>query len=139
MSKLINPETIKNIDLREAIQLEIDRFIRLQFIDASLEVLGKPQKLEKKVSIIIFRILQEFFSNTIKHSKASELKVKLEYTITSLLITASDNGIGLASTEIKNSGIGMQNIKSRADLIEAKTQFISEKNKGTTLIINYTL
>ena len=139
LSKLINPETIKNIDLREAIQLEIDRFIRLQFIDASLEVLGKPQKLEKKVSIIIFRILQEFFSNTIKHSKASELKVKLEYTITSLLITASDNGIGLASTEIKNSGIGMQNIKSRADLIEAKTQFISEKNKGTTLIINYTL
>ncbi len=41
LSKLINPEAIKNINLKDAVQLEIDRFNRLNFIDSSLEISGK--------------------------------------------------------------------------------------------------
>jgi len=44
LSKLINPEAIKNIKLKEAIQLEVDRFNRLNFIKSSLEVIGKEKK-----------------------------------------------------------------------------------------------
>jgi signal transduction histidine kinase len=139
LSKLINPEAIKKIQLKEAIQLEIDRFNRLNFLESSLEIIGHEQKINEKSSIIIFRILQEFFSNTIKHSKASKLKVVLEYTTENLLISVSDNGIGFSTTESKGKGIGLQNIKNRAKLIGAKANFSSEKNKGTTLIINYEL
>jgi len=139
LSKLINPEAIKNIQLKEAIQLEVDRFNRLNFIKSNLEIIGEEKKLDKKASIIIFRILQEFFSNTIKHSKASTLKVMLNYTDESLLITASDNGIGFSSSENTNKGIGLQNIKNRAKLIGAEAKFMSQKNKGTTLSINYKL
>ena len=67
MSKLINPEAMSTIDLREAVQLEIDRFNRLNFITSTLEISGEERDIEQKSSIIIFRILQEFFSNTIKH------------------------------------------------------------------------
>lgn len=139
LSKLINPEAIKNIELNEAIQLEIDRFNRLNFIDSSLEISGKKQKMDEKSSIIIFRMLQEFFSNTIKHSKASTLKVRLDYTDKNLWITASDNGIGFSSTENANNGIGLQNIKNRAKLIGAEATFTSEIGKGTTLLIQYKL
>ena len=79
LSKLINPEAIKNIHLQEAVQLEIDRFNRLNFIDSALTVSGDEQDIDKKSSIIIFRILQEFFSNTIKHSRASKLNVSLNF------------------------------------------------------------
>ncbi len=139
LSKLINPEAIKNIKLKEAIQLEVDRFNRLNFIRSSLEVIGKEKKIDKKSSIIIFRILQEFFSNTIKHSKASTLKVMLKYTGESLLITASDNGIGFSSSKKHQTGIGLQNIKNRAKLIGAEAKFTSQKEKGTTLFIKYRL
>ena len=139
LSKLINPEAIKNIQLKEAVQLEIDRFNRLNFIKSTLEVKGEEQQIDKKSSIIIFRILQEFFSNTIKHSKASTLKVILNYKDESLLISASDNGIGFMEEEGNNSGIGLQNIKNRAKLIGAEAIFSSEKNKGTTLSIKYKL
>lgn len=138
LSKLINPEAIKNIHLKEAIQLEIDRFNRLNFIKSNLETNGKEKDIDEKSSIIIFRILQEFFSNTIKHSRASELIVKLNYTDAHLQIIAKDNGIGFSSEE-KNEGIGLINIKNRAKLIGAKVQFTSEKNKGTTLEIKYKL
>ena len=75
LSKLINPESIKNLSLEEALQLEIERFHRLQFLEASLTIDGVPPILDSKDEIIIFRILQEFFSNTLKHSKASTLCV----------------------------------------------------------------
>ena len=139
LSKLINPEAIKNIELKEAVQLEIDRFNRLNFIKSSLEIIGNEKIIDKKSSIIIFRILQEFFSNTIKHSKASTLEVKLNYTNERLLISASDNGIGFLSTENLKKGIGIQNIKNRAKLIGAEAKFASQKGKGTTLSINYKL
>ncbi|WP_298878488.1 ATP-binding protein [uncultured Polaribacter sp.] len=139
LSKLINPEAIKNINLKDAIQLEIDRFNRLNFITSSLNILGEEQKIDEKSSIIIFRILQEFFSNTIKHSKASNLEVLLDFKDKELLIEAKDDGIGFSTSENKSTGIGLENIKNRAKLIGASAVFISEKNKGTILKIVYKL
>ncbi|WP_339884325.1 sensor histidine kinase [Polaribacter vadi] len=138
LSKLINPEAINNINLKEAVQLEVDRFNRLEFIKSSLTITGSDIDIDKKATIIIFRILQEFFSNTIKHSKASELSVCLSYTESHLKILAKDNGVGFLSEE-KKEGIGLINIKNRAKLIGANALFTSEKNKGTTLEINYKL
>jgi hypothetical protein len=138
LSKLINPEAINTIELKEAIQLEIDRFNRLNFIDSSLTILGIEKKIDKKHNIIIFRILQEFFSNTIKHSRASSLKVILDYKDEILNITAQDNGIGFNS-DTKNNGIGLINIKKRAQLIGAEIKFVSDKNEGTSLKIQYKL
>lgn len=138
LSKLINPEAMNNIELKDAIQLEIDRFNRLNFIDSSLSVLGDKKRMDKKHSIIIFRILQEFFSNTIKHSRASTLKVILDYKDDNLNITAKDNGIGFSS-DIKKDGIGLINIKKRAQLIGAQISFESEKDIGTSLKIHYKL
>lgn len=136
LSKLINPEAIRNIDLPEAIQLEMDRFNRLNFIKSNLKIIGDQQNIDEKSSIIMFRILQEFFSNTIKHSKASELKVILNYSNQFLQITAIDNGIGFSSEE-KNEGIGLINIKNRAKLIGAEIQFKSDNNQGTSLEIHF--
>ena len=138
LSKLINPEVINNIHLQEAVQLEIDRFNRLNFINSSLTISGDEKAIEKKSNIIIFRILQEFFSNTIKHSRASKLNVNLAFTDLYLVITAKDNGVGFSSEE-KKEGIGLINIKNRAKLIGAEVEFTSEKNKGTTLEIKYKL
>jgi two-component system NarL family sensor kinase len=138
LSKLINPEAIHNINLKEAVQLEIDRFNRLNFIDSSLILLGDEKEIDKKHSIIIFRILQEFFSNTIKHSRATTLKVSLDYQNDELIIIVKDNGVGFLS-EVKKEGIGLSNIKNRAILICAEAIFSSEKDKGTTLKIHYKL
>ena len=139
LSKLINPEAIKNIKLREAIQLEIDRFNRLNFINANLIITGDGELCNEKASIIIFRILQEFFSNTIKHSKASNLTVVLNFGNINLEITAKDDGVGFSSLEKKSNGIGLENIKNRAKLIGASAVFTSQVNKGTSLKIVYKL
>jgi len=138
LSKLINPDFIKNIELYKVVQLEIDRFNRLNFIKSELNIIGETHKLDAKVEIILFRILQEFFSNTIKHSKATTLKVNLDYQEDSLHISAEDNGIGYDMSEDSQKGIGLLNIKNRAKLINAEIDFNSKIGKGTILkIIHY--
>jgi signal transduction histidine kinase len=137
LSKSINPDFINNIKLKEALSLEIERFNRLNYIESSLTIKGEERDIDKKHGIVIFRMLQEFFSNTIKHSKASKLDVSLDYKENTIKIIAKDNGIGFEINKTKSKGIGLQNIKARAKLINAKVKMKSEPKKGTSLIINY--
>ncbi|WP_046755578.1 sensor histidine kinase [Kordia jejudonensis] len=139
LSKLINPDALKNIMLPEALSLEIARFNRLNFIEATLTINGDEEIIDDKAEIILFRILQEFFSNTIKHAKASKLDVSLNYENNLLTIIAKDNGKGFDKSEYRlNKGIGLQNMKSRGKLIGAEIELESELEKGTKLtIIHY--
>ncbi|MDN3725042.1 histidine kinase [Aequorivita sp. SDUM287046] len=134
LSKLINPEALKSLSLKEAVGMEIDRFNRLKFIAAKLTVEGIVTPIEANTQIILFRILQEFFSNTIKHSRASELSVVLDYTDNKLAITAADNGIGFEKND-DFMGIGLKNMTTRAKLINSTLRINSEKGKGTALYL----
>ncbi|MCB0464833.1 MAG: histidine kinase [Aequorivita sp.] len=136
LSKLINPEALKSLSLREAVSLEIERFNRLKFIDAQISVIGTELPIEPNIQIILFRILQEFFSNTIKHSKASSLNVLLDYSNNKLDITAKDNGVGFIQ-EDNFMGIGLKNMKMRAKLINSTFSIDSIKGEGTALHLEY--
>ncbi|MRT17252.1 histidine kinase [Vitellibacter sp. q18] len=136
LSKLINPEALKSLSLKEAVGLEIERFNRLKFIDAKLTIKGKVRAMDGNTQIILFRILQEFFSNTIKHSKATALEVTLNYGENQLAITANDNGVGFEGTD-NFLGIGLKNMKTRAKLINCHLKIHSVKGEGTVLHLSH--
>ncbi len=138
LSKLINPDAIKSLNLTEAITLEIERFNRLQFIKAAITSNEEIEVLDDKVEIIIFRILQEFFTNTIKHSKASNLNVNVHYDEEKLVIHAKDDGVGFKMNGSNTKqGIGLCNIQNRGKLIDADVTLESEEGKGTALMLTY--
>ncbi len=138
LSKLLNPEVVKNIGLEEAIQLEIDRFNRLNFINASLIINGDSRAINQKDEIILFRILQEFLSNSVKHSKTSKLEVTLTYSIDTLTIRIQDFGLGFDENTVKK-GSGLLNMKNRAKLINTIFDLKSAKDKGVSLTLTYPL
>ncbi|WP_271767289.1 sensor histidine kinase [Aquimarina algiphila] len=138
LSKLINPDALKSLSLTEAITLEIERFNRLQFIKATITSNEEIEILDDKVEIIIFRILQEFFTNTIKHSKASTLDVNVNYDEEKIIIHAKDDGVGFDSTDMTTrQGIGLSNMQNRGKLIDANVALTSEKGKGTAITLTY--
>ncbi len=138
LSKLMNPETVKNMGLEKSIELELQRFNRLKFLDANLNIIGDEIVIDKKDEIILFRILQEFLSNTVKHSKAPKLDVTLTYTKDNLTIKAQDFGVGFDEKEIQK-GSGLINMKSRAKLIDTEFSLLSKKDKGVVLTLVYPL
>lgn len=138
LSKSLNTDVIKNLGLEQSIKNEINRFNKLHFLNAELTVRGEPnpELLNDKDQTIIFRILQEFFSNTIKHSKAKNLNVLMEYLPDELFITASDDGLGFDEETVKMNS-GLINMKKRAELINADLELKSLKGKGVTLSLQY--
>lgn len=137
LSKSINPDTLKNISLVLAINQEIERLNRLGFIKATFKVVGKETTLKSDVEIVLFRIIQEFLSNTIKHAKATALDIVLKFEKNELYVTAKDNGTGIPQNKVNHAGMGLKNIVDRAQLINAKATITSAENKGTELTIAY--
>ncbi|AWM14398.1 histidine kinase [Flavobacterium sediminis] len=139
LSKVTNPDYISQITLEDALKLEIERFNRLNYIESTLELKGNFSHINPKAEIIIFRILQEFFSNTIKHSKATKLNVVVEYNnlTNELIIEANDNGKGFDTSTNFAMGVGLLNMKKRASLIQADIKLNSKIDVGTNLLIVY--
>ncbi len=138
LSKMINPDTLKRMSLIEAITTEIDRFNRLNFIKAQVNVKEKPQPIGKQAEIVLFRIVQECLSNAIKHSKGHNLNVDIIQHKKFLEIIITDDGIGF-STDENFDGIGLYNISERAKLIGANVEINSKPQKGTRINIKHYL
>ncbi|CAN5263618.1 hypothetical protein BH23BAC2_BH23BAC2_21060 [soil metagenome] len=136
LSKSLNNEVIDYAGLEASVKNELLRFKRLNIINTTLKIEGESFDIPQKDAIILFRILQEFFSNVIKHAKAEELEVSFEYKPSELTIYARDNGLGFDENEVqKNSGL--LNMESRAKLIKAVYAIKSSKTLGTSLSLIY--
>ncbi len=138
LSRTLNHEVIQKIGLKQSLELELQRFNRLKFLKATLQVNGEEKSIDDKDEIIIFRIFQEFFSNVVKHSKAKNLKVFLNYNDSYLELMANDDGVGF-DTEKKAKGIGLMNMKSRAELIKSDYKLVSRPGEGTCIRLKYNL
>lgn len=137
LSKSLNSDVIINRGFQESVQNEIDRLNRLQILKATLEVVGDKALFQNnKDSIILFRIFQEFLSNTVKYASAENFNVSLEYTKEKLIIKMHDNGKGFDIQQVAKSS-GLINMQNRADLIQAKYKLESKINEGTQLEIIY--
>jgi len=137
LSKSLNSDVIQNIGLEKAISNELERFNKLKFVKAKLHVNEqRDEDIDPKDQIIIFRILQEFMSNSIKHSKAKNMNVSLQYSPARLDIEISDDGVVFDSNQVKK-GSGLINMESRAKLIKADFSIKSSVNKGVSLILSY--
>lgn len=138
LSKVLNSDVIKNNGLLHSIRVEMNRFNRLQYLEAEFKLIGDEKLIADEVEIIIFRILQEMFSNVMKHAKATKLQVQVTYTDTDVEIQVIDNGVGFNINEKRDSS-GMHTMKSRADLIGASFELNSKENEGTSLFLKYNL
>jgi hypothetical protein len=137
LSKSLNNEVILNLGFEQSITNELNRLKKMKFETAQLHIKGeKVDFANKKHEIIIFRILQEFFSNSVKYSEAKNLKVELNYLPDKLIIVAFDDGKGFDIETIKQ-GSGLITMKSRAELINAGFNLSSKTNEGVTLSLTY--
>jgi len=136
LSRSLNNEVIDYVGLENSVKNEIDRFNRLGVLEAQLVREGESYDIKPEDSIILFRILQEFFSNVIKYAGASQLEVKFSYYPDFLEIQAVEDGKGFDLTNEK-LGSGLLNMRSRAKMLNTNYSLNSSPGKGTSLSLRY--
>ncbi|HGD0314070.1 TPA: sensor histidine kinase [Streptococcus agalactiae] len=95
--------------------------------------------LPKKIEDNIFRIGQEFISNTLKHSQASRLEVYLNQTENELQLKMIDNGIGFDMDSVYDLSYGLKNIEDRVEDLAGNLKLLSQPGKGVAMDIRLPL
>tara|TARA_B110000495_G_scaffold40663_1_gene32936 strand:+ start:339 stop:1052 length:714 start_codon:yes stop_codon:yes gene_type:complete len=125
----VNLEKFGLILTLEALISNVNESLHIQLI-----VNHDYQKRPISFEVQIYRIIQEFLSNVIKHAKASNMLIHIRDTETSLAVILSDNGVGFDNSILKK-GMGLKNIDSRIKSINAFSKWKSKKGNGSRLII----
>lgn len=147
----IQPE---NVDIQEEVNEAL----------TDLKYLDKDNKIEKIVEIEGDRkfvtdgrrlnvILKNIISNAIRYHNFEQsnpyIKIKISYAIDAVIITISDNGIGIDHSHLENifkmfyradesskgSGLGLYIVKETIDKLGGKIDVESQLNFGTTFTI----
>ena len=85
----------------------------------------------------LFRIIQEQLNNIAKYAAASQVWIHIDAK-KSLLVTVRDDGKGF-DPSVKPKGIGLMNIRNRAELYEGKMELTSSPGKGCSLSLSFPL
>ena len=127
------PRTLEYYGLKSAILELTDKIESAGGIKFKISIDKGFPTFIKPLEIAIFRILQEFISNSIKHGKAKEIIIKTKNDGNKLNITLKDNGIGFNYKKLnKFAGMGLQNVRSRVNAYNGEVEIESAVKKGTT-------
>jgi signal transduction histidine kinase len=87
-------------------------------------------KLNYQKELILYRVLQELFNNTIKHAEAKKVNLQFSCKNGFYLITYSDDGKGFNMNDLQFSGIGLSNLNNRVNMIGGTYQVITAPSEG---------
>jgi signal transduction histidine kinase len=94
--------------------------------------------MSDKFKMNAFRIIQEQLTNILKHARASDIHITMSRKNAEFALSIADNGIGFDNAKKScHSGIGINNIVSRAELYSGKARFITEPGNGCKLLVTF--
>ena len=89
------------------------------------------------LKIVIYRLLQEAFTNIAKHSQANLVRLSLGGTESKVELTIHDNGVGfdvehVLSGDQSKRGLGLASMKERTEISGGSFLIESINGEGTT-------
>lgn len=105
------------------------------------ELIGKEVRMPSAMEAAIYRLVQEAFSNALKHANATHVLLEINYQPSHISLLISDNGIGFNSEIIeeaasRNEHFGLVGMRERVELIEGRMDIDSNPGRGTKIIID---
>ncbi|WP_165499665.1 sensor histidine kinase [Pedobacter frigidisoli] len=138
LAKLLHGEQLVENGIGHAIEQEINWLSK----SGAYELKVSNQLFDLQVAspnkdLIILRLLQEIINNIIKHAKASYIEIDCYYAHETLYLKVKENGIGFSYDEKKQkkTGMGLNSIYKRIEMINGKLVLNSKLNKGTSIAI----
>lgn len=139
LSRSLIVSDITEIGLKQSIQEMIENVLLVKKMQISLSMEDFPEKkIDVDVKIAIYRIIQEQFTNILKHAHAGLVNVELKKDGNQIILEIKDDGNGF-DTSNRRKGVGITNMISRASLFDGKVKIESEPGKGCSLQVTLQL
>ncbi len=127
---------ILDLGIVEALEWQSKEFekqlaIACQFTCNQAEVAVTPDQ-----AITLFRIFQEAISNIAKHAKATHVGIDLSVTDNETVMTISDDGVGIESSDrLKSNSFGLRGMQERVTALHGSFDIAKASKQGTVITI----
>ena len=129
------PRSVEKFGIGQSIKQLADLIHFSTGIKFDVKIEEKTNKLDHNVSMSVYRVIQEFVNNSIKHAKCKNIGIHLSIKPKLLTLTMTDDGIGFTNDASLKKGNGIDNINLRIKYLKGELDFNPEKNKGVKLNI----
>ncbi|MFT5780487.1 MAG: signal transduction histidine kinase [Crocinitomicaceae bacterium] len=129
------PVTLQNFGLLQALKEWIEPLQHENRFAISLMKDGEFNRPGIDVELGILRVIQELLHNTIRHANASQATIEFTFDQQFISVIYTDNGRGIGG-DVQPNGIGIKNMKSRAQALDGTFEFDLERETGFKAQLN---
>jgi signal transduction histidine kinase len=96
---------------------------------------GRPRPLPGDLEAHLLRIGQEALTNVLKHARATNVLMELDYTDCEVRLHIQDDGQGFDSEAGQGEGVGLTGMKERAEQMGVRLVVQSSPGNGTSVTL----
>jgi signal transduction histidine kinase len=135
----LRPEQLEILGFVDAVKQYLCEFEERHGIVCMLDSNVLKIEMNSQKTLALFRILQESMTNVARHSKATQVYVKIHQNKKQLIFSIADNGTGFdMSKKAKSTSYGMIGMYERVTLIDGKLRIKSKEGAGTSVVVKIT-
>lgn len=136
----LRPMALDDLGLVPLLRKFTQDFEEKEKIHASFNLVGTESRLPSTMEAAIFRLVQEAFSNVVKHAEATRVNLELTFQKQMLKLVVEDNGKGfhpeaLQAKMSEGSHFGLIGMRERVELLDGRFNIESAPNEGTKVTI----
>ena len=138
----LRPAALLETGLNDLLKQLGEAVMGRESIHVDIQVEGDGE-LPADVHIALYRIAQEAVNNIVKHARASNVSIHLEYIynpknqLSGVDLIIKDDGRGFRSQEPHPERLGIGIMRERAESIGAYLDIVSNPDEGTSIIVNW--
>ncbi|GAB4376091.1 MAG: hypothetical protein Kow0075_02930 [Salibacteraceae bacterium] len=135
------PRALIKVGLLMALDEMLQKNLGSRNIDYEFEHFGiNDREIDGLTRVNLFRIAQELINNIVKHSESKSIVVQLFKAKNNLVLRVEDDGKGFDfDVRQPHRGMGIDNIFSRASVINAEVDFSPRPGGGTIVTVRVPL
>lgn len=135
----LRPDVLDAAALGDALGQLAHEFQDRTGISIAVDVDGSLEQPLAGIATHIVQMTRESLSNVARHSQAATCRVSLRRVDDHALLEIDDDGVGFDSTRAAHAGLGLGNLRARAESLGGRLTVSSPRGEGTTVRISLQL
>lgn len=128
----LRPMMLDDLGLSPTIKRYIEATQNQSGIEIHLTVTGVERRFEPYLEVMVFRAIQEFLKNAVRHSQASQINLHLDLGDTNIKVICEDDGKGFDVDGLEEeSFVGLKLMRERAEMLGGNLGVDSVIGQGT--------
>ena len=130
----LRPSALDDFGLVTAVERLTETFREQSGLRVELEAQLGDGRLPQAAETALYRVIQEAFTNVVKHSGATRVSVLLQRKDGAALAVIEDDGSGFDPGNTHENALGLEGMRERLALVGGRLRIESSSGAGTTLV-----